>query len=104
MLLNLVLAVDSHSGWGYSSRGLLISWILARCIVFLLVCGEVLHACSFLCWCFRAPGQELGRDQEMEEELTSAANSDPMAAYDVDVTEEGQAIHEYMFLLNDSHA
>ena len=40
----------------------------------------------------------------MEEELTSAANSDPMAAYDVDVTEEGQAILEYMFLLNDSHA
>jgi hypothetical protein len=35
----------------------------------------------------------------MEEELTSAARTDPMEAYDVDVRQEGEAIHEYLQLL-----
>ena len=39
------------------------------------------------------------RDEEMEEELTSSARSDPMSAYDVDVSQEGAAIKEYMSLL-----
>jgi len=39
------------------------------------------------------------RDADAEEELTSAARSDPFAAYDVEVTLEGEAIREYMALL-----
>lgn len=43
--------------------------------------------------------QSSDRDEEMEQELTSATRSDPMAAYDVDVSEEGAAIQEYLSLL-----
>ncbi|EIE20769.1 hypothetical protein COCSUDRAFT_48401 [Coccomyxa subellipsoidea C-169] len=39
------------------------------------------------------------RDEEMEEELTSSARTDPMSAYDIDVSQEGAAIQEYMALL-----
>ena len=39
------------------------------------------------------------RDVDAEEELTSAARNDPFAAYDVEVTLEGEAIREYMALL-----
>lgn len=39
----------------------------------------------------------------MEEELTSSARSDPMLAYDVDVSQEGAAIQEYMALLGSCH-
>lgn len=75
----------------------------SHCVLFILR-RKWLHGCIITCQCLCAHGQESGRDEEMEQELTSAANSDPMATYDVDVTEEGQAIQEYMFLLNDSHA
>lgn len=39
------------------------------------------------------------RDADAEEELTSAARSDPFAAYDMEVALEGEAIREYMALL-----
>ena len=39
------------------------------------------------------------RDADAEEELTSAARSDPFAAYDVEVALEGKAITNYMALL-----
>ncbi len=45
---------------------------------------------------------EIERDADAEGELTSAARSDPFAAYDVDVALEGQAIREFMVLLADS--
>ena len=44
------------------------------------------------------------RDAEAEQELTEAARSDPFAAYDVEVTLEGQAIREYLAMLGDSDA
>ena len=43
---------------------------------------------------------EAERDADAEEELTSAARSDPFAAYDVEVALEGKAIREYMALLD----
>ena len=43
---------------------------------------------------------EAERDADAEEELTSAARSDPFAAYDVEVALEGEAIREYMALLD----
>ena len=46
-----------------------------------------------------SPGPE--RDAEAEQELTEAARSDPFAAYDVEVTLEGQAIREYLAMLGD---
>ena len=36
------------------------------------------------------------RDIEAENELISGVPGDPLAAYDVDVREEGQAIQEYL--------
>ena len=45
-------------------------------------------------------GQE--RDAEAEQELTAAARSDPFAAYDVEVTLEGQAIREYLAMLDET--
>ena len=44
------------------------------------------------------------RDAEAEQELTEAARGDPFAAYDVEVTLEGQAIREYLAMLGDSDA
>ena len=44
------------------------------------------------------------RDAEAEQELTDAARSDPFAAYDVEVTLEGQAIREYLGMLGDLDA
>ncbi len=35
----------------------------------------------------------------MEEELTSAVRQNPTEAYDVDVSREGEAIQEYLTLL-----
>lgn len=51
----------------------------------------------------QAPGTaaEIARDADAEEELTSAARSDPLAAYDVEVALEGQAIREFTALLAD---
>ena len=51
----------------------------------------------------QAPGMaaEIERDADAEGELTSAARSDPFAAYDVDVALEGQAIREFTALLAD---
>lgn len=40
----------------------------------------------------------------MEDELTSAARTDPMEAYDVDVSQEGEAIQEYLQLLESAAA
>lgn len=45
------------------------------------------------------PEEREERDAEAEEELTSAARSDPLAAYDVEVDLEGQAIREFLGLL-----
>ena len=42
---------------------------------------------------------EAERDADAEEELTSAARTDPFAAYDVEIAREGEAIREYMALL-----
>ena len=39
---------------------------------------------------------EVSRDIDMEEKLANAADSDPLAAYDVDVRIEGEAINEYL--------
>lgn len=44
---------------------------------------------------------KIERDAGAEGELTSAARSDPFAAYDVEVALEGQAIREFMALLAD---
>ena len=51
----------------------------------------------------QAPGMDakVERDADAEGELTSAARSDPFAAYDVEVALEGQAIREFMALLAD---
>ncbi|ERN14290.1 NEDD8 ultimate buster 1 [Amborella trichopoda] len=40
------------------------------------------------------------RDNEMEEELVQELTSDPFADYDIDVTKEGEAVAEYVALLN----
>ena len=47
-----------------------------------------------------AAGKEAERDADAEEELTSAARSDPFAAYDVEVALEGKAIMDFMALLD----
>ena len=36
------------------------------------------------------------RDAEAEEQLLEGVSGDPLAAYDVDVREEGHAIQEYL--------
>ena len=41
------------------------------------------------------------RDDAAEAELAAAARTDPLAAYDVDVREEGAAIQEYLARLSD---
>lgn len=41
------------------------------------------------------------RDEAAEAELAAAARTDPLAAYDVDVREEGAAIQEYLARLDD---
>ena len=41
------------------------------------------------------------RDEAAEAELAAAARTDPLAAYDVDVREEGAAIREYLARLAD---
>lgn len=41
------------------------------------------------------------RDAAAETELASVVKDDPLAAYDVDVRQEGMAIHEYLRLLQD---
>lgn len=43
--------------------------------------------------------QEEGRDAEAEAELAAVVKDDPLAAYDVDVRQEGLAIQEYLMLL-----
>ena len=39
------------------------------------------------------------RDADVETELASVVKDDPLAAYDVDVRQEGMAIQEYLKLL-----
>ena len=43
--------------------------------------------------------QEEDRDAEAEAELAAVVNDDPLAAYDVDVRQEGLAIQQYLMLL-----
>ena len=43
--------------------------------------------------------QEEDRDAEAEAELAAVVTDDPLAAYDVDVRQEGLAIQEYLILL-----
>ena len=43
--------------------------------------------------------QEEDRDAEAEAELAAVVKDDPLAAYDVDVRQEGLAIQEYLMLL-----
>lgn len=43
--------------------------------------------------------QEEDRDADTEAELAGVVKDDPLAAYDVDVTQEGLAIQEYLMLL-----
>ncbi len=43
--------------------------------------------------------QEEVRDAEAEAELAAVVKDDPLAAYDVDVRQEGLAIQEYLMLL-----
>ena len=40
------------------------------------------------------------RDREMEESLAHSVSGDPLAAYDVDVQEEGQAIKQFLALID----
>lgn len=40
------------------------------------------------------------RDAEMEESLAHSVSTDPPAAYDIDVSQEGQAILQYLALLD----
>ena len=42
------------------------------------------------------------RDADAETELASVVKDDPLAAYDVDVRQEGMAIQEYLRLLQES--
>lgn len=41
------------------------------------------------------------RDADAETELASVVKDDPLAAYDVDVRQEGMAIQEYLRLLQE---
>ena len=43
--------------------------------------------------------QEEDRDAEAEAEVAAVVKDDPLAAYDVDVRQEGLAIQEYLMLL-----
>ncbi len=43
--------------------------------------------------------QEEDRDAEAEDQLAAVVKDDPLAAYDVDVRQEGLAIQEYLMLL-----
>ena len=43
--------------------------------------------------------QEEDRDAEAEAELAAVVKDDPLAAYDVDVRQEGLAIQQYLMLL-----
>lgn len=43
-----------------------------------------------------------GRDEEMENELVKKLKGDPLADYDIEVTKEGEAIAEYLALLDSS--
>lgn len=47
---------------------------------------------------FSGGGEE--RDAEMEDELANELTGDPLADYDIDVTKEGDALSEYVALLN----
>lgn len=47
---------------------------------------------------FSGGGEE--RDAEMEDELANELTGDPLADYDIDVTKEGEALSEYVALLN----
>jgi hypothetical protein len=40
------------------------------------------------------------RDEEMEEEIARDITGDPYAEYDIEVSKEGDAISEYLGLLN----
>lgn len=42
------------------------------------------------------------RDEEMEEEIARDITGDPYAEYDIEVSKEGDAISEYLGLLNSS--
>lgn len=42
------------------------------------------------------------RDADAETELASVVKEDPLAAYDVDVRQEGMAIQEYLRMLQES--
>lgn len=42
------------------------------------------------------------RDEEMEEEIAREITGDPYAEYDIEVSKEGDAIAEYLGLLNSS--
>lgn len=46
------------------------------------------------------PGGGEERDAEMEDELANELTGDPLADYDIDVTKEGEALSEYVALLN----
>lgn len=43
--------------------------------------------------------QQDGRDEEMEAELAQGVSDDPLAAFDVEVQAEGQAIQHYLAML-----
>ena len=45
--------------------------------------------------------EEEQRDHEMEKLVAVNVREDPLAAYDVDCTEEGEAIREYLALVGD---
>lgn len=40
------------------------------------------------------------RDAEMEDEITQEITGDAFADYDIDITKEGEALKEYLALLN----
>lgn len=42
------------------------------------------------------------RDADAETELAAVVKDDPLAAYDVDVRQEGMAIQEYLRMLQES--
>lgn len=44
------------------------------------------------------------RDEEMEEEIAREITGDPFAEYDIEVSKEGDAISEYLALLNSNCA
>lgn len=46
-------------------------------------------------------GEVEDRDAEMEDELAGeVANADAMSDYDIEITQEGEAVNEYLALLN----